>query len=123
MDLSLIQSQMDQHGFLLGLLAGTLLPAIAGPALGALTKLVLRMTAKVIPPIAAGVSNGVRWALAIPLVRAVILPHKKEVKDLEDALMNAATAILLAIDMAFDQAIDAAGAEPPAPVPQELPKP
>lgn len=107
-DLSFLQEQLNQHAFLVGVLAGTILPALAGPIIKALTKASISLTAKAIPPMAAAVRRGVVLALNIPLVRAVVVPHKEEIKKLEDAIVNALTAIMLALDLAFDEAIDEA---------------
>lgn len=106
MDISIIQQQINDHGILVGIAIGTILPAVAGPILGAASKLILKGTAKIIPPVASAVRGAVRAALAIPLVRAIIIPHKKEVKELEDVIINALTAVVLAVDLAFDSAID-----------------
>lgn len=106
--------------FLQGMLAGTVVPWVAAQILPQLSKWVISGTAVIIPPIVHAVKSGMVIVLSHPLAKPIIIKNKDNIRKLEDALANSITAIILAVDTAFDETLDEAAK---LPEPKELPKP
>ena len=116
-DLQFIKTYIQAHGFMAGLITGPILIMLVSRMLPALTKGIISMTARIIPPIVAWVKFGMVWMLTFPIAKALIVANKDAIKKLLDAIVAALDAIILAVDTAIDDAIDAAAQ--PTPIPAE----
>ena len=123
--LSSIWQQIQAHGFVAGLMLGPIGMVMAGKILPPMTKAVVTLTARIIPPIVGWVRAGMVWVMAFPVAKGFIVANKDGIKKLLDAIVAAIDAIVLAVDTTIDDAIDAADKPAAAtlPAPARPPEP
>jgi hypothetical protein len=108
MDMQLIKAFSHEHGLMVGLAAGAMLPLVLARMFPYLVKVIVVSTAKVLPPVVGATHKVVLLGLAHPIARILIIQNGKDIKALTEAIRQFLIAIINAVDSEIDKDIDAA---------------